>query len=422
MKPDTSLYQKTVLDNGIRVISEELPFFHSVALGVWVTVGSRDETVEEGGLTHFLEHMAFKGTARRCAFDIAREIDQMGGSCNAFTTKENTCFHGRVLADGLPRLVDLLSDLVLNSRLETSDLDLERQVILEEIAAQDDNPEDLVQVEFGRNFWGENSFGRPILGEAADVSRFGRENLLAFRGATYRPGSIIVAAAGRVKHQELVDLAAECFQKFTNGAPGRSRSGVATYPGVYRHTRDLEQVHVCLGTLGPTARDRRRYEATLLNLILGGNMSSRLFQVVREKLGLAYNIYSFLSFFSDTGLWGIGAGVSPKNLEPLMAAVRQELKQMKDEAVSEAELRAAQDFFRGSVFLNAEDCEHRMLRLAKNEIHFGHYISLEEIIGGLQQVTRTQIQDLAAELLEPRNWALTMLGPVDGAGEGGLDF
>jgi predicted Zn-dependent peptidase len=422
MKPtDTSLYQKTVLDNGIRVISEELPFFHSVALGVWVTAGSRDETAAEGGLSHFLEHMAFKGTARRRALNIAQEIDQVGGSCNAFTTKENTCFHGRVLADNLPRLVDLLIDLALNSRLEAPDLDLERQVILEEIAAQDDNPEDLAQVEFGRNFWGESSFGRPILGEAADVSRFDREDLLAFRNATYRPESLIVAAAGRVKHQELLDLATRSFEQFANGAPLRSRSQVATHPGVYRLTRDLEQVHVCLGTLGPTARDRRRYEATLLNLILGGNMSSRLFQVVREKLGLAYNIYSFLSFFSDTGLWGIGAGVSPRNLEPLMAAVRQELKRLKDETVSDAELRAAQDFFRGSIFLSAEDCEHRMLRLAKNEIHFGHYISLEEIITGLLQVTRTQIRDLAAELLEPKNWALTMLGPVDGAGEE-LDF
>jgi len=422
MKPtDTSLYQKTVLDNGIRVISEELPFFHSVALGVWVTAGSRDETAAEGGLSHFLEHMAFKGTARRRALNIAQEIDQVGGSCNAFTTKENTCFHGRVLADNLPRLVDLLIDLALNSRLEAPDLDLERQVILEEIAAQDDNPEDLAQVEFGRNFWGESSFGRPILGEAADVSRFDREDLLAFRNATYRPESLIVAAAGRVKHQELLDLATRSFEQFANGAPLRPRSQVATHPGVYRLTRDLEQVHVCLGTLGPTARDRRRYEATLLNLILGGNMSSRLFQVVREKLGLAYNIYSFLSFFSDTGLWGIGAGVSPRNLEPLMAAVRQELKRLKDETVSDAELRAAQDFFRGSIFLSAEDCEHRMLRLAKNEIHFGHYISLEEIITGLLQVTRTQIRDLAAELLEPKNWALTMLGPVDGAGEE-LDF
>ena len=415
------MFQKSVLTNGLRVLTEELPHFHSVSVGVWLNVGSRDEVEAENGLTHFLEHMAFKGTPKRTAYDIAREIDRVGGSCNAFTSKEQTCFHGKVLSEQLPRLVDLLSDLVLNPLYQAPDLERERQVILEEISAQDDNPEDQVQVQFARNFWGDNPFGRPILGEAAHISQVSRENLLDYRGATFRPEQMVVAAAGRVQHQELVDSVGPCFQDFHNGCPARGRQPVATHPGVHLFPRDLEQVHLCMGTRGPAAGDLRRYGATLLQLILGGNMSSRLFQVVREQLGLAYSIYSFLSFFSDTGLLGISAGVTPKNLEPLMSALNQEVKRLKEQAVSEEELQAAQEYLRGSIYLGAEDCEHRMMRLAKNEIHFGHYISLEEIIAGLMAVTPEEIQTMALELFQPENWALALLGPVEGEC-GGMDF
>lgn len=414
-------FQKSVLTNGLRVVTEEDPHFHSAAVGVWLNVGSRDEAPAENGLSHFLEHMAFKGTPKRSALDIAREIDQLGGSCNAFTSKENTCFHGKVLAEHLPRAVDLLSDLVLHPTYQPQDLERERQVILEEIAAQDDNPEDQVQVQFARGFWGDDPFGRPILGEEDQISQVTRTQLLAFRQTAYRPESTIVAAAGRVNHQEFLELLTSRFQDFHNGSPLRSREEVAIHPGVYQHTRDLEQVYVCLGTRGPAAGDLKRYPATLLQLLLGGNMSSRLFQVVREELGLAYNIYSFTSFFSDTGLLGICAGVSPKNLEKLLAVTCLELQKMKAEAVPAVELQAAKEYLRGSIYLSAEDCDHRMMRLAKNEIHFGHYIPLEEIVTGLLAVTREEIHDLARELLDSRNWGLALLGPVAGNAVG-LDF
>jgi predicted Zn-dependent peptidase len=414
------VHQRSVLTNGLRVVTEADPHFHAVAVGVWLNAGSRDEVEEENGLSHFLEHMAFKGTPRLSALDIAREIDQLGGSCNAFTSKENTCYHGKVLAENLPRAVDLLSDLVLHPTYQPQDLEKERQVILEEICAQEDNPEDLVQVQFARGFWGEAAFGRPILGEEDRISQVTREQLLAYRGIAYRPEATIVAAAGRVNHEELLDLINSRFARFENGAPPRQRGGVATHPGIYQQSRDLEQVHVCLGAKGPAAGDQERYVATVLQLILGGNMSSRLFQVVREELGLAYNIYSFMSFFSDTGLLGVSAGVSPKNLERLLSATYQEIKKLKAEAVPEEELRAAKEYLRGSIYLHAEDCEHRMMRLAKNEIHFGHYIPLEEIITGLEQVTAAEIQDLAQELFHPQNWGLALLGPVEG--EMGLDF
>jgi predicted Zn-dependent peptidase len=409
--------QKTVLSNGLRVVTEEVPHFHSAAVGIWLNVGSRDETGAENGLTHFLEHMAFKGTPRRTVLDIAREIDQLGGMCNAFTSKEQTCFHGRVLAEHLPRLVDLLGDLVLRSELAASDLERERQVILEEIYAQDDSPEELVQVHFARNFWGDNAFGWPILGDEEHIARVSREDLLAYRRIAYRPADMIVAAAGRIRHQEVVDLVAASFEGFVNGAPGRERQAVTTHPGVYTLSRDLEQVNLILGAPGIAAGDPRRYAATMLQLVLGGNMSSRLFQVIREQLGLAYSIQSYAQFFSDAGLVGISAGVSPQNLSAIMAAIRRELKALQEERVSEAELTAAKENLRGSVILSSEDVDHLMGRLAKNELNFGRYIPQEDIIAGMLKVTADEVLEVARDLLRPEAWGVALLGPVDGAGD-----
>ena len=412
--------QKSVLSNGLRVVTEAVPHFHSAAVGIWLNVGSRDETGPENGLTHFLEHMAFKGTPRRTVLDIAREIDQLGGMCNAFTSKEQTCFHGRVLAEHLPRLVDLLGDLVLRSQLAAEDLDRERQVILEEIYAQDDNPEELVQVHFARNFWGDNAFGWPILGDAEHIERVSREDLLAYRRITYRPADMIVAAAGRVRHQEVVDLVGASFEGFVNGGPGRERQAVTTHPGVYALSRDLEQVNLILGGPGIAAGDPRRYAATMLQLVLGGNMSSRLFQVIREQLGLAYAIQSYVQFFSDAGLVGISAGVSPQNLSAIMAAITRELKQLQAEKVSEAELTAAKENLRGSVILSSEDVDHLMGRLAKNELNFGRYIPQEDIIAGMLKVTADEVLEVARDLLRPEAWGVALLGPVDAPDNYGL--
>ncbi|MGA9756718.1 MAG: pitrilysin family protein [Desulfobaccales bacterium] len=414
------MYQKTVLSNGLRIVTEEIPHFHSVAVGVWLNVGSRDESGAENGLTHFLEHMVFKGTPTRTVLDIAREIDQLGGMCNAFTGKEQTCYHGRVLAEHLPRLVDLLGDLVLRARLEAGDLERERQVILEEIYAQDDSPEELVHVHFARNFWGDHPFGWPILGEAEHIAGVTREDLLTYRRTAYRPANMVVAAAGRVRHQEVVDLVAGGFQELSNGAPGRARLPVSTHPGVYALSRDLEQVNLCLGAPGLAAGDPRRYAATMLQLILGGNMSSRLFQVIREQLGLAYSIQSYVQFFSDAGLMGISAGVSPQNLVAIMDAIRRELRQLCEEEVSEAELTAARENLKASIMLTSEDCDHLMLRLAKNELNFGRYIPLEDIIAGMLKVTAAEILDVARDLLRPEGWGVALLGPVENSGNYGL--
>jgi predicted Zn-dependent peptidase len=264
--------------------------------------------------------------------------------------------------------------------------------------------------------------GRPILGEEKKISRVTLEELLTYRQVAFRPETTIVAAGGRVNHQEFLDLVAPRFEEFCNGLPGRGRGPAPVHPGIYREHRDLEQVYLCLGTRGPAAGDQQRYAATLLQLILGGNMSSRLFQVIREELGLVYSIYSFLSFFSDTGLLGIAAGVSPKNLEKLLAALSGELRKMKNETVTQEELHGAKEYLRGSIYLHAEDCDHLMMRLAKNEMHFGCYIPLEEIVTGLTQVTAEEIQEQARELLQSRNWGLALLGPGGGADSSLLDF
>jgi predicted Zn-dependent peptidase len=313
-----------------------------------------------------------------------------------------------------------LGDLLLGSQLAAEDLERERQVILEEIYAQDDNPEELVQVHFARSFWGDNAFGWPILGAADHIAQVSREDLLAYRGITYRPGDTIVAATGRVRHQEVVDLVAASFEGFVNGALSRERQAVTTHPGVYTVSRDLEQVNLVLGGPGIAAGDPRRYAATMLQLVLGGNMSSRLFQVIREQLGLAYAIHSFLQFFSDAGLVGISAGVSPQNLPAIMAAIRKELKQLQQETVSEAELTAAKENLRGSIMMSSEDCDHLMGRLAKNELNFGRYIPQADIIAGMLKVTADEVLEVARDLLRPEAWGVALLGPVDGPGNYGL--
>lgn len=405
------MFRKTVLPNGVRVVSEALPHFHSVSLGVWINTGSRDETARENGLAHFLEHMAFKGTPRRSALVLAQEIDQLGGAANAFTTKENTCFHGKVLAAELPRLLDILSDITLYPVYDPHELEKERQVILQEICNTEDTPDDHVHDLFSQCFWSDCAFGRPILGLAESVSRFSRPLLLQYRQTHYNPDRLVIAAAGHLEHDVLVDLVAEAFGHLANGSRRTPRPAIATSPGFHHYERDLEQVHVVLGGQAPAAGDDDRFVAVLLNLILGGNMSSRLFQEIRENLGLCYSIYSFLHCYSDTGLLGIAGAVSPDNLELLLATVRQELHKLQQKLVSAEELQAALDYSRASFYLSAEDSDNRMLRLAKNEINFGRYLSYEEILAHLAAVTPTQIREMAQVWLNLDTWQTVCLGP-----------
>ncbi|HAY23365.1 MAG TPA: peptidase M16 [Desulfobacterales bacterium] len=406
------MYQKTVLPHGIRVVTEALPHFHSVSLGIWLNTGSRDETAGENGMAHFLEHMAFKGTGRRSASELACQIDQLGGTANAFTTQENTCFHGKVLAAELPRLFDLLSDILLNPVYDTAELEKERQVILQEIDELEDTPDEYVHVLFNRHFYGDSAFGRPIMGSADTVCNFTRLLLLDYRQSHYHPQDIVIAAAGRLEHEALVNLAAAAFGDFHNCRCSRPRQKVATYPGGHNFLKDLEQVHLVAGGKAPAAGEDSRYMAILLNLILGGNMSSRLFQEIRERQGLCYSIYSFLHCFSDAGLLAISASVSPENFEQLLDTIRREIEALKTTGVSPQELQAAVDYSRASLYLSAEDSDNRMMRLARNELSFGHYLSYEEIIDHLASVTPHQIIEKAQDWLDLGSWQIVCLGPL----------
>jgi len=407
-----AVFRKTVLPNGVRVVSETLPHFHAVSLGIWLTTGSRDETAAENGLAHFLEHMAFKGTLRRTALVLAQEIDQLGGGANAFTTKENTCFHGKVLAEHLPRLFDLLSDIVLQPLYQAEELEKERQVILQEIGNAEDTPDDHVHDLFSRCFWGDSAFGRPIMGQAETVQGFTRDHLLEYRRRHYNPERLVIAAAGRLDHDALVALAETAFASLAPGTQNTHRVPVSSRPGYHHYERDLEQVHLVLGGQAPAAGEASRFVAVLLNLILGGNMSSRLFQEVRENLGLCYSIYSFLNCYSDTGLLGISAAVSPNNLPRLLKTIHREMRRLQQELVSSQELQAALDYSRASFYLGAEDSDNRMLRLAKNEINFGRYLSYEEVISHLAAVTPEQIREMARDCLNLDNWQTVCLGPA----------
>lgn len=407
------MFRKTVLANGVRVITETVPHFHSVSLGVWLNTGSRDETAPENGLTHFLEHMAFKGTPKRSALALARAIDQLGGTANAFTTKENTCFHGKVLAEQLPSLFDLLSDIVLNPLYDEAELEKERQVILEEIHTAEDTPDDHVHDLFSRCFWGDSAFGRSILGQAETVRHFSRSHLVEYRRRHFQPDRLIIAAAGQLHHEVLADLVEKAFGQLTNGAEPPPRQPVVTHAGYQYFARDLEQVHVVLGGRAPAAGDFARFIAVLLNLVLGGNMSSRLFQEVRENLGLCYSIYSFLHCYSDTGLLGISAAVGADRLEQLLAIIHRELRRLQEDLVSSQELQAAVEYSRASFYLSAEDSDNRMLRLAKNEINFGRYLTYDEVIAHLAAVTPAQIREMANIWLDLDTWQTVCLGPLD---------
>jgi predicted Zn-dependent peptidase len=408
------LHQKTVLDNGIRVVTEKIPHLHSVSVGVWVDVGSRDEQQEEVGLTHFIEHMLFKGTERRTALDIAKELDAVGGLSNAFTAKENTCFHAKVLDAHLPLVVDILSDIFLHSVFDTGEIEREREVILQEITLVEDTPDENVHVLFHQAFWEPNPIARSILGDAETVQSFTREMSLGYMHRSYHPERVILSAAGSVDHHEFLQRVGPLFGGLSRTPHPIKRSPPPINTRIAQYPKDLEQVHFCLGTRGTSLVDESRYCCGILNVILGGNMSSRLFQEVRERRGLAYSIYSFLNSHSDSGMLGVYAGVRPDRIEETLDLVRKELGRLKREPISQAELREAKEHIKGGMYLSAESSDNRMSRLAKNEIQFGRFVPYEEIEAGLDRVTSQQVMALAQEIFRPDSMALVLLGPVQG--------
>ncbi len=409
------MIEKTVLDNGVRLLTERNPQAFSVTVGLWMEVGSRDEDPAHGGVSHFIEHMAFKGTARRSPLDIAREIDRLGGLANAFTSKEHTCYHARALAGRLPEICDLLSDLLLNPTLDPAELERERDVILQEICAVEDTPEDLVHVLFGEGFWPDHPLGRSVLGSVESVSALDRAAIQAYLAEHYRPRRAVVSAVGNLEHQQVLDLLGPTLAALPGGGDDPPRTPPMVSPGLWLSPRDSEQAHLALGLAAPAASSPQRFAAALLNLILGGNMSSRLFQEVREKRGLAYSVYSYLSSYSDCGLLGIYLGVAPERAAEALAVVRAELMRLAGEPPLEHELLDAKENLTGAILLAAENPESRMSRIARNEYQFGCQVEPAEAAAQVEAVTMDQIADLAASLLRPENLGVMALGPLEEA-------
>jgi predicted Zn-dependent peptidase len=407
------LYQKTVLSNGIRVITEKMPYVHSVSTGIWVNVGSRDEQSEERGISHFIEHMLFKGTKQRSALDIAKELDAVGGFANAFTSKEHVCFHAKVLDTHLPLVVDVLTDIFLNSVFAPQEISREQQVILQEIRMIEDTPDEYVHILFQEMFWTGNPLGLPIYGTAEAVENTDREAIKRYLRRMFQPERIVISAAGNLDHDRFVDLVASSMETLNHPEQSRSRETPQDHYEIRVIPKDLEQVHLCLGMRGTSQVEGNRFACHMLNVILGSSMSSRLFQEIREKRGLAYSVYSFVNSHVDTGLLGVYAGIGPENVEETLQVIRKELSTLAEEPISAAELSAAKEYLKGSMYLNAESSDSRMNRLAKNEFLFGRHVPFEEIEEGINRVSAEAIHEWFREVYQTDRFALMLFGPAE---------
>ena len=405
--------KKTVLKNGVRILTKKIPQVRSVSMGVWVNVGARDESIEENGLSHFIEHMLFKGTAKRTAYELAKEFDAIGGQFNAFTSMEVTCFHARVMDDHLVRMTEILSDIFLNSSFDASEVENERPVILSEIGMVEDNPEEYVHTLLEKNIWGDHPLGRSILGTRETVDSFSAETIKNFFHNFYQQDKIIISAAGNIDHDHLVSLIGPAFETVSSNGAFPARKQPVQQSETTFSERKLEQVHVCIGTEGLSITDPKRFSASLTNTILGGNMSSRLFQEVREKHGLAYSIYSFTSAGVDSGLFGIYVGTSPDTTNKAIDLIFKEIRKLKNIKVSDSELQDAKEYTKGNIMLSSESTDNQMVRLAQNEIHFGRYIPLADIIKKIEAVTCDDISALTNELFDSaRKPAVAILGAL----------
>jgi len=403
------------LSNGLVVITETMQHVRSVSVGIWVRNGSRREVPSENGLAHFLEHMVFKGTERRSAEHIAREMDSVGGMLDAFTSKEQICFNAKVLDEHLPIAFDVLADLVLRPKLDSDDVKKERQVVLEEIKMDLDNPEYLLHDLFTRGFWPEHSLGRPILGTPETVRQFSGEALRSRFKNWFAPDHIVVTAAGNITHEQVLTLVEKEFGHLKPLLTQEENPVPTTAAPIHLETkRDLEQVHLCIGVPSFPIAHERRFGVAVLNNLLGGGMSSRLFQNIREKQGLAYAVFSELTPYSDAGMLSVYAGTAKETIGQVLDMTIAEFRAMKESPVSEEELLRAKNHLKGSLMLSLESTSSRMSNLARQELYFHRFSSLDEILASIEAVTREEVQSLAREFFQPERIAATVLGPING--------
>lgn len=403
---------KSILDNGIRVISEEIPHVHSISIGVWVACGSRYEDQATNGISHFIEHMLFKGTGKRSAYDIAAAIDSVGGVMNAFTSKELTSFYIKIPDYHLSLAIDLLADIFQHSRFENEEIEKEKSVILQEIHLLEDSPDDYIHDFFESQYWNGHRLGLPVLGTRQGVQAFTRDALLRFFSDRYHGQNLVVTAAGRLRHEDLVKSIRKSFGLMEGNVLPHGNDLPEISAKVAVLEKDLEQIHMMMGGPAPSAVSKARYVSFVLNAILGGSMSSRLFQEVREKRGLAYAIHSYLTPYLDTGMLNIYAGTGPREIAQVSGLILDELGRMGRELSPAREIEGAKELIKGNFLLSMESTDTRMTRLAKNEICFGRHIPSEEVVAGVDAVTGEDVRSLARECFNPSAMTVAAIGPI----------
>jgi predicted Zn-dependent peptidase len=414
---DGGIVRRTTLPGGLRVITEQVPGVRSVAFGIWVNVGSRDETGAQMGSAHYLEHLLFKGTHRRSALDISSAIEAVGGDLNAFTTKEYTCYYARVLDVDLPLAIDVVSDVVTDALIRTEDVEAERGVILEEIAMHEDDPGDVVHDEFASAMFGDTPLGRPILGTIDTITGISRRSIHAFYRGKYRPERMVVAAAGNLDHDRVVRQVRAAFAhvlqddaEVASARPARRPRDHAA--GMRVTPRPTEQAHLVLGVPGITRSDHRRYALSVLSTAFGGGMSSRLFQEIREKRGLAYSVYSYAQGYSDDGVFGVYVGCLPGKVDTVLDVCLTEMQRVADHGLSDDEIKRGKGQVRGATVLGQEDTGARMTRIAKSELHADPLLSIDQLLARVDSVTADDIREVAHDLLTAPA-TLAVIGPFD---------
>jgi len=407
--------RRTVLPNGLIVLTERMDHLRSVAMGVWIRSGSRGEAAETNGISHFVEHMVFKGTRNRTAQHIAREMDSIGGNLDAFTGKETICFNVKSLADHVPIALDVLADLVLNPIFASNDIERERGVILEEIKIDEDNPDVLVHELFTQNFWKDHPLGKPILGTTTTVARLDQPLLLDYHGGRFHSGNMVFSAAGNLDHDQFVESVASKFEPLRGGEPlTELPAPLSSARILLKNKKALEQVQICLGVPAPPITDDNRYATLILNTVLGGGMSSRLFQTIREERGMAYSVFSDLSPYRDTGTLCVYAGTSAGKALECIDLIMTEFRKLKEELLPAEELTRAKDQLKGNILMGLESSNSRMANLARQEIYFGQFFTADEIIARIETVDAEQVQAMAQRLFDPERIAVTLLGRLDG--------
>ncbi len=410
------MFKRVTLDNNAHILTETIPHVRSISIGFFVDIGSRYESQEINGISHFIEHMMFKGTSKRTAKDIAEELDAVGGQLNAFTTKEYTCYYARVLDEHFDLAVDLLSDMLFESKFEAKDIDRERNVIIEEIKMYEDTPDELVHDIFASSMWNGHALGQPIIGTAEVISGLSRDRLFQYYQNYYNPSKIVVAVAGNIEHEDAVKK----IRKVLEGRKGTEQSRVLTSPSPRRdiicRSKETEQVHLCVGTPGLSLNNKDIYVFQMINTILGGGISSRLFQEIREQRGLVYSVYSYHSSYHDTGLFCIYAGLSKQNVDEVLDLIFKQIKIIQSNGVKEDELQRAKDQLKGNLFLSLENVSTRMSRLGKSQLYLGKVMSPDEIVKKLNKVTTSDIHELAVKMLNPSCFSFATIGPWENCG------